>query len=66
MGRILSPVYFWSTNFKVWEVIAASKPEFFKVKNLEEFAGRRYNLSQFDNGNYLAKFRDNGEFIEFN
>ena len=65
MGRILTPISFWTVDFPIDEVVSASTMEYFKLTNLKSLAKRKFSLGKWDNGNFQVSFRDNGDFIEF-
>lgn len=64
MGMTLKSIPFWAPDWKVKEVISASKEEFFNIKNLKEVANKRCNLQKSNTGHYFLTF-ENGDFIEF-
>lgn len=64
MGKTSTQVSFWNADMKVNEVISASSTAYFNVKSLKQFSKQTYSLERFDDGTYVARFK-NGEFMEF-
>lgn len=64
MGRTSQMVSFWNADMAVNEVRSASSAAYFNVRSLKQFSKTTYTLERFDDGWFIAQFR-NGDFIEF-
>lgn len=64
MGKVLTPIAFWSASFKVKEVIEASRLEYFRIKDLWEFSSQPASLYSVDDGTFHLRLPNN-DFVTF-
>lgn len=68
MGKTLRPVSFWANDFKIGEVVEATRLDYFNLKSLKRLSKYRGNLSEIlETGEFTFEFlRDgNREFVTF-
>lgn len=69
MGMTLKSISFWDINFKIKEVLEATRLDYFKLKSLKKLSQYRGSLYEIEGRNEFTFefYRDgNREFITFN